>query len=300
MKWVLRLLSALAFIAATTLLHHASVLVTVWPYTVPLLALLFGIGYLTSTRAFPRVRLPIGFTIVFGIFHFTIAPQVHRWMRSFSTHAVYSIHQACFAYASNHEGTFPDGKSSNEAFRQLFIAGLVNDEKLFRTLGTKKGVPDGNIGTKEDGFLQALAPGECPYSYVRGLDTNNDRSNAPLLFVTILDSYGEPCLICARCGGTVKAYPLTDGAVLEEHDGKMVDIFSHAYLKETYGILPQDILKPEGSIPDTLALAREQKVNIRLGEVALLAAIWLPFLLIYAIKSRRKTQAPPETPDSEA
>ncbi len=300
MKWVLPLLSFLAFVASTVVVIYASVYVTAWPYTVPLLALLCGLRYLTGTQAFPPGHLPIGFTILFGTFHFIFAPHIHRWMLSFYTRPLYSIHQACYAYASGHEGKFPDGKSSNEAFRQLFIAGIVDDEKLFGIGGINQVIPDGNRGTQENGFLQALAPGECAYFYVRGLDTDDQRSTAPLLFVPFLHSDGNPYLILVRCGGAAKADLITDKAIRETPNVKFDDRFFEEYLKTYYGIAPLTILKPEGPIRDVFALAREQKMNIRLIEAALLAAIWLPFLLIYWIKTRHKAKALPELPAPQA
>ena len=45
---------------------------------------------------------------------------------------------------------------------------------------------------------------------------------------------------------------------------------------------------PEGPVREITALAHQRKMEIHLSEIAILAAIWLPFLLIYWIKSRRK------------
>lgn len=300
MKSVLRLLSILAAAAAIGVLNYASVFVTDRPYTVPLLALLLGIAYLTSTRTLPRVWLPVGFTIAFGIFHFTFAPWYHERNFSSYTHRVNSIHQACFAYASYHEGKFPDGKTSNEAFRQLFIAGIVDDEKLFQDRGNNKVIQDGNIGTQENGFLQALAPGECAYYYVRGLDIDEQRSTELLLFLPTVLTDGNLYMLSYRCNGNSNHDLITDKAIRETPNVKFDDRFFEEYIKEYYGIAPQDILKPEGPLPDLTTIAREQKVNNRLAIAALLTAIWLPFLVIYAIKIRHKPKPLPKAPIPEA
>ena len=48
---------------------------------------------------------------------FPIQVQDLRRMRErLAMKQVYQIHQALFAYAQSRDGTFPDGKSSNEAF----------------------------------------------------------------------------------------------------------------------------------------------------------------------------------------
>ena len=71
----------------------------------------------------------------------------------------YQINQALYAYAQGHDGAFPDGKSSNKAFRKLFQEGLLDDEKLFfikaRNGGGKP--PDGVIGTQASASVSTLS-----------------------------------------------------------------------------------------------------------------------------------------------
>jgi hypothetical protein len=73
------------------------------------------------------------------------------------------------AYANDNNGQFPEARqASNEAFRQLFVKHLLDDEQGFAIAndpwlnnapgGNKK--PDNDIGNDPD-FAQALAPGEC-------------------------------------------------------------------------------------------------------------------------------------------
>jgi hypothetical protein len=154
---------------------------------------------------------------------------------------LYQIHQALFAYAvACGDQMFPDGKSSNEAFRQLFLKGLVDDEKLFHLEGpeNKNDKPDGNIGTEKDGFKAALAPGECSFYYISGLSVDRDDSTLPIAYTKVTgEEDGVIYVIVVRIGGNCRVYKTTDGIVKEKQDGKMVDILSEEYGTDTGHIL---------------------------------------------------------------
>ncbi len=154
---------------------------------------------------------------------------------------LYQIHQACFAFASGHDQKLPVGKTSNEVFRKLFIAGLVDDEKLFylSKFGDKKGLPDGNYGNAASGYSEALEPGECNISYVNGLTTDRDDSILPLIFAKITGEDGKIYVIAVRIGGQARVYTTEDGIVRDKRDGNEVDIFS-----EEYGTDPANIVLP--------------------------------------------------------
>lgn len=155
---------------------------------------------------------------------------------------LYQIHQALFAYVSGADQMFPDGKSSNEAFRQLFVKGLVDDEKLFHLEGpeNKNDQPDGDIGTEKDGFKAALAPGECSFYYISGLSVDRDDSTLPIAYIKVTgEEDGVIYVIVVRIGGNCKVYKTTDGIAKEKQDGKMVDILS-----EEYGTVTANILAP--------------------------------------------------------
>ena len=154
---------------------------------------------------------------------------------------LYQIHQACFAYASLHDQKFPVGKTSNEAFRQLFIAGLVDDEKLFyiSEIGNKKDRPDENIGTAASGYAEALEPDDCNISYVSGLIADQDDSTLPIVFAKVSGQDGKIYVIVVRIGGQAKIYTTEDGIVLDKRNGTDVDIFS-----EEYGTDPANIVLP--------------------------------------------------------
>lgn len=155
---------------------------------------------------------------------------------------LYQMHQALFAYAQGNDQVFPVGKSSNEAFRQLFVKGLVDDERLFHLEkeGDKNDRPDGDIGSANDGYKAALAPGECSFYYISGLTSDRDDSTLPIAYTKLTgDEDGVVYVIAVRIGGNCKVYKTTDGIVKEKQDGKMVDI-----LREEYGTVTDNILAP--------------------------------------------------------
>ena len=207
-----------------------------------------------------------------------------------------AVQDLCGTYARAHDRRFPDGKSSNEALRQIFVAGSMTDEKFFSDSDYSSSRADGNIGTQANGFVQALAPGECFMTYVRGLTRDQKDPDPPLFFGQVVGFDGEIYTLCARVHERVSRHSTEDGAVLEEHEGKTVDIFSEAYLKEKYGIEPQDILKPEGPPRDLTAIAKARKRYLHAIQAGILALIWLPFPLTVWIKHRRNAKTPPEKP----
>ncbi len=159
----------------------------------------------------------------------------------------YQIHQALFAYAQTHDGNFPtppqDGSglhTSNEAFRELFRAGLVDDEKLFFVQGSAwhagKTRPDGDIGTGATGFRDALTKNENHFAYVTGLNANTSAAATPLVMDGFIPGsdlrWSEDRLekggvwkgayvIVVRVGGAAKVHePDSEGHVMEQIDGK--------------------------------------------------------------------------------
>lgn len=202
------------------------------------------------------------------------------------------IRLVCALYAETHEGKYPDGTTSNEAFRQLFITGLIDDENDFPSGEIKRKITDNNIGTPENGYLQALAPGECRLTYIRGLIAGKTDPAIPLLYMQTVHGDGEVWMLGYTEGGEKILQPTTNGAVLQEHNGQQVDIFSEAYLKEKYGIAPQDILKPEGPPRDVLALASARKWENRRFEAVILTVILLILFLQREMKALQRKRKP--------
>ena len=116
---------------------------------------------------------------------------------------------ALTAYAQGNGQKYPEGKTANEAMRQLFIMGLVDDESLFvfNGLGLPEHHADGKIGTAADGYAEALAPGECDVTYNPGLNPgltpDLENPTIPLLWYKIKAPSGVYRLINLAIGGTV-------------------------------------------------------------------------------------------------
>jgi type II secretory pathway pseudopilin PulG len=89
------------------------------------------------------------------------------------------------SYAADHGGLYPDAdkndtpQTSNAAFRFLFKAGLIEDERPF-TAPNSPYQGDNNIGTPPN-FAQALERGENAWCLTKGL-SDSASGNAPLIF----------------------------------------------------------------------------------------------------------------------
>ncbi len=82
---------------------------------------------------------------------------------------------AFYAYANDHGGLYPDGKSSTEVFQQLMDGGYISDPGFFYVEmdGKTKAAPDQKI----------LKPENVCWD-VTGGASNSDPGELPLLFLT--------------------------------------------------------------------------------------------------------------------
>ena len=159
------------------------------------------------------------------------------------------IHGWLIGYANEHGGSFPEGESSNEAYRQLFKGSLGADEKQFAISGevthraAPGGGPDGDTGTAPD-FAQALEAGECGYAYVSGL-SSSDTARLPLIANAFSATpgvwskrkneiggvfQGRYGVVC-RVGGSALAHEISaaDPCVKEKYNGQLMNIFTPGY-----------------------------------------------------------------------
>lgn len=165
------------------------------------------------------------------------------------------------AYAKDNGGRFPEGPHhANEAYRQLFVKGYLDDEQGFTIDrdpwlkhapgGLQKA--DNDIGQAPD-FKAALAPGECSWAYVTGLTTDSP-AHLPLVANAFSDVPGiyspDPSrrggvfkglqAIWVSVGGSAKvAFPGTDFTITKIRDGRPVNIFG-----AEAGTSPENVKNP--------------------------------------------------------
>lgn len=125
--------------------------------------------------------------------------QITTELRAYAKlHSAYQVHLALVAFSKLHDGHFPPAEhTSNEAFRELFKAGLVDDERRFFLEGSAwhggAAAPDGKIGDKEDGFAKAVGPGENHWAYTSGLNAKTSDPSIPLFMDGFTDVIGTWC-----------------------------------------------------------------------------------------------------------
>ena len=78
------------------------------------------------------------------------------------------------SYAGDHAGKYPDGATANDAFRQLFKGGLLEDERIFSAPNSPY-VNDGRLGAL------ALQAGENHWAMTKGL-TDDSSGDCPVVF----------------------------------------------------------------------------------------------------------------------
>lgn len=132
---------------------------------------------------------------IFGIFFgslgavvgFSVAQDTRPLHRSVVIKGMSNCRQiqlALNAYASDHEGKYPDAAvahpgHTNELFRKLFVEGYLSDERIFGC-PLSSSQPDGKIGRAPD-FQDAVQPGENHWAMTKGLTTESPRE-MPLVF----------------------------------------------------------------------------------------------------------------------
>ena len=226
----------------------------------------------SSSQGFTRKELLVAAVLIFmlvfyfaeelGITHYHGKPV--RAKASSVAKDGRDVYTVLSAWAADNNGEFPTARQfSNEAFRELFKARLVDNEKLFAIKGdvwhknspTGDGrTPDNEIGTEPD-YSQALMPGECAWAYATGLNEKSD-PQLPLLANAFTESVGVYTDDKSRKGGlflgekcawvtvtgSAKASELSpDFRLREIKDGQKTDVFSKAW-----GTNPDDIKNPEG------------------------------------------------------
>ena len=83
------------------------------------------------------------------------------------------------SYASDHGGKYPEGATSNDVFRELIKAGLLEDERVFSSPENPY-AGDNNLGAPPD-YAQAVLAGENHWAMTKDL-TDSSPDDTPLVF----------------------------------------------------------------------------------------------------------------------
>lgn len=86
------------------------------------------------------------------------------------------------SWAADHGGKYPEGATSNDAFREFFKGGQLEDaeSEIIFTASFSPYHGDNRIG-EAPGYAEALEAGENHWAMTKGL-TDTDSGNAPLVF----------------------------------------------------------------------------------------------------------------------
>ena len=99
------------------------------------------------------------------------------------------IIMAMKAYAADHNGKYPKGKTANEVFRELVRADILQDERIFGS-PLSRFVPDKDVGLAPD-FAKAVGPGENHWLMLGGL-RDDSLAIAPVVFENSLEASWPP------------------------------------------------------------------------------------------------------------
>ena len=203
----------------------------------------------------------------------------------------------CQAYATAHDNAYPDGQSSNEAFRKLFHVEPKNvSEGMFLRSASSKRYPDDEIGAAENGFSKALEPGECDVYYVRAQPSATSHSVNPRVFVFVRADW-KNYWVWSSYGAMTKDN-LGSGSLLTRGvlNAEEVNLLSPDYWKQ-FGVDFKDVLAPEGFAPDVTALNNQARAHRRVRWLIFIPyGLFLIADLAYAcLAKRRRKFLPMET-----
>lgn len=130
------------------------------------------------------------------------------------------------SYAGDNSGQYPDAdknaspQTSNDAFRLLFVAGLLEDEHAF-IIQNSPFEPDNLIGSPPE-FKQALEAGENHWAMTKGLSDSAD-GNAPLIFENPVEASWPPMWDCNQAGKKVPGRAWRSGKIIiARNDGSVM------------------------------------------------------------------------------
>lgn len=141
-----------------------------------------------KSRSRTEIVATVVVVLVLGFLFFSLSmPVISHGESGQSTKSIANCRQIILSirlYAADNGGRYPDSvvpdaKDSNTVFRLLFVAGELEDEKIFGA-GNSLFVPDGKIGDPP-AYARAVEPGENNWAMTKGLD-DSSQDGIPLIF----------------------------------------------------------------------------------------------------------------------
>jgi hypothetical protein len=117
---------------------------------------------------------------------YVIAPKADQMK---ATSNCRQIIMAMKAYAADHSGKYPTGKTANEVFRELVRAEILQDERIFGC-PVSPFVHDNDVGLAPD-FAKAVGQGENHWMVMDGLKDNSPEF-MPVVFENALQATWPP------------------------------------------------------------------------------------------------------------
>ena len=129
-------------------------------------------------------------------------------------------------YGADHQGAYPDfdvptATDSNTVFRQLFVGGALEDERIFGCPNSPF-TPDGDSGQAPN-FAPALAPGENHWAVVRGLNDSSPGS-VPLVCENPVSDTWPPLWNADAAGKAEKGRCWMGGKIVVGRNDTSVDV----------------------------------------------------------------------------
>jgi prepilin-type N-terminal cleavage/methylation domain-containing protein len=159
-------------------------------------------------------------------------------------------------YAADHHGLYPDSdraaapETSNDAFRLLFKAGAIKDERIFGS-SVSQYRPDGDFGSAPD-YEKALEAGENHWALTAGLSDATD-GPVPVVFENPVSTSWPPMWNAKAAGTAVEGRSWSGGRIIvARNDGSCG---SEALESADGDNVP---LKPNGSGKDLFTQFTEQ------------------------------------------
>lgn len=139
-------------------------------------------------------RKSCAFVGVLGLFLILLAAAAinvitDKANQSLATSNCRQIIMAMKAYAADHGGKYPTGRTANELFRELIRADILEDERIFGG-PLSRFSPDGEVGKPPD-FTKAVGPGENHWMVVDGLKDDSP-ALTPVVFENALEATLPP------------------------------------------------------------------------------------------------------------